>query len=437
MNIFLDSNVFWKDPYLTRGKKAILLRLAKHEDVKLYISETVYQEVLRGHKNFLDAEIKSIGDSFKKITPYLHADRDQYDVNVELENLISDFHDYFLNLGREEQLERIPYDSDVLTEIVEVDAYSKPPFIQKQEIIDKKGEKQTFSKKEIRDAIIWYSYKVFIEKNTLKECYFISNNAKDYGAPGAKNAPKEKPYPLHPLISEEVEITAYKTVHDFLIHKDTEVKELFKDEYLHLKVLSEDFYEQITVELQNGLAEEMVNRFLIDQIYTGTENLLSDKDPVRIHSDYFWGGYVHPESFTGNIENIRFRDVDIYGETIAISVDLEVKMDVQIYLYNPGYDEVDEKYQYVATDTVKVEESLVFLISIDTEKELDIENFSFREYVEGLEPENLNIEIVDITNIHHTSMFGEDEYEYEDGPQNEDTDNKPLLIHVDIGEIDI
>jgi hypothetical protein len=424
MNIFLDSNVFWNDPYLSKGKKAILLRLAKHEDVKLYINETVYQETLRGHKNFLDIEIKSIKDSYQKIKSYLRASREQFDVKIELENLISDFHAHFSELESEKQLEVIPYDSDVLTHLVEVDAYEKAPFIQKQEVIDKKGDKKTFSKKEIRDAIIWYSYKTFIEKNELKECFFISNNAKDFGATAAKNAPKENPYPLHPAIIEGINITAYKTIYDFMAHNDTRVKEFFKDENLHSKLLSEDFFEQIEDELKNGLAEEIIHKFLAEQIHEETASYLSGLQPDDIHQDYFMGGYIDP-SMSGDISDIRFREVDIYGDTITIAADVDIEMEVDVYLYNPVHDSREDKFMFQATDTVKVEESIVFLISTDREKNLDTENFSFKDYVEGLEPDNLNIEFIANTNIHHISMFHQDD-EYD--PPQEEGDDESLLV---------
>lgn len=424
MNIFLDTNVFWKDPFLTKGKKAILLRLAKHDDVNIYINETVYQELFRGHKTFLEREFKSLSDSFNIIKPFLNSSRDQFFCEIELQNLFNDFHNHFSELANEKQLTCISYDSDVLKHLVDVDVYSKAPFIKKQEIVDKEGKKTTFNKKEIRDAIIWYSYKLFIQKNNLEDCYFITNNVKDYGASGAKNGPKESPFPLHPDICNGVNITAYKTVHDFLAHKDQQVKEFFKEESFHLKVLSEDFFDQIEDELKNGLAEELINKFFEAQIHEQTVNFISEMEPVNIHDDYFMGGYIEP-SMSFDFANISFREVDIYGDTIAIAVDVEVNIDVNIYLYNPVHDSREDKYEFANTDTVKVEESIVFLISIDTDKNLVTENFSFKEYIEGLEPDNLNIEFIGYKTIDHISLFGDDE-EYE--PTEEEPVNGPLLV---------
>ncbi|PEM81026.1 hypothetical protein CN558_13520 [Bacillus wiedmannii] len=75
MNIFLDSNILFKDPYLEKGLNKTLNRLARHEDVKLFINKVVYMEVLRGHKTFLENEIKSVNTALKRMNPYLNSEK--------------------------------------------------------------------------------------------------------------------------------------------------------------------------------------------------------------------------------------------------------------------------------------------------------------------------------------------------------------------------
>ncbi|MGF4041196.1 PIN domain-containing protein [Bacillus subtilis] len=425
MNIFLDTNVFYKDPFLTKGKKTILLRLAKHDDVKLLINQTVLQEILRNHKKYTDFEIKKLNEAYNTLKPFINTKRDLVKVKIKTEDLLKDVELHFSELESEDQLEVIPYDGDVLSYIVEVDANERLPFVKKHEISDKKGNKRTFSEKEIRDAIIWYSYKTYIEKNSLTDCYFISNNTNDFGAVGAKKTPSEKPYEIHPNISAGVEITAYKNVHDFLTHNKDKIKEFFKEETFHLKLLTEDFYDQIQEELEQGLTEDIVSIYLLDEIFGATQSYLSDMNPEDIHDDYFMGGYISPSQ--PELTNIEFLDLDIYGDTITIAAQVDMETDIDVYLYNPVHDGREDKHQYYSTDTVKVETTIVFLMSIDNEKELARESFSFKEYIKDIEPTNLNIEFESYTNINHTSMFGEDEEEYD--PPEEDTHlNKDSLI---------
>ncbi|MDN7241195.1 PIN domain-containing protein [Planococcus sp. N028] len=414
MNIFIDSNVFWKDPFLDKGKNKILRMLANHKDVKLYINKTVYDEVFRGHKNYLDDQIKFINESYKKIRPYLKRGRDTFSNSISLDNLTSDFISYFDDLINEEQLEIINYDADVLAKIVEIDMNEKIPFIKKEEFVNKQQQKITIKKKEIRDAIIWYSYKTFIEKNSLENCFFISNNHTDFGAPDAKNAEKEKPYPLHSDILEGMDITAYRNAYDFLTDQDEEVKRLFKDEDLHLNFLSEIHIETIEDELRNGLAEVLIHRYLADQIHQETINYLIELNVYDIHRDYLMGGYLEPAG-DFSIESIDFQEVDIYGDTITVSADIVIVTDVDIYLYNAAHDGRDDKFGYSSTDQIQVQENIIFLIPLDLSKEITKEGFSFEEYIEGTEPENLAVEIFDYNNVDHTSIFDEEHYneEYE------------------------
>lgn len=37
MNIFVDTNIFYKDPFLLRGKNIILKELAKADNVKIFL----------------------------------------------------------------------------------------------------------------------------------------------------------------------------------------------------------------------------------------------------------------------------------------------------------------------------------------------------------------------------------------------------------------
>ncbi|PHB39077.1 hypothetical protein COE86_04160 [Bacillus toyonensis] len=115
----------------------------------------------------------------------------------------------------------------------------------------------------------------------------------------------------------------------------------------------------------------------------------------------------------GDITKIQVNDIEVYGGEIIITLDIELDMHVEVYLYNPVHDSRNDKYEYYATDIVKVEESIVFVIPINIEKEINEETVSFEEYIDGFEPDNLNMEFIQRTNIDHKEMFPED-YEYEE-----------------------
>lgn len=408
MNIFLDTNAIYYDPFFKKGKNRILLNLAKHDDVKIYICKAVYSELFRAHKVFIEQQLKAANESMVKLSPFLDKTAQKFVIDIKLDDFLDDFHNQYNFFQDDSQIEIIEYDGDVLEDIIEADMYEKSPFIKQGNITNNKGQNVKTVNKAIRDAIIWYSYQRFAENNNLEDCYFISNNTKEFGKIGSKSSPKEMPYPLHPEIIKNNKITAYKNIHDFLAHNDEQIKRLFKD--LHSKILSSELFDKVVEQLEDGIAEELINQYFAEEILSETYSFLSNMQPNGIHEDYFMQGYVDPLLF-GNISDIRLSEVDVYGDSISVSVDVDVEMEVDIYIYNPVHDDLDEKFESYATDMVKVTENIVFLLPVDIEKELAVDNFSLRKYIEGNEPDYLSVEIIECENIDHTDMFREEEYE--------------------------
>ncbi|WP_162785053.1 PIN domain-containing protein [Bacillus sp. P14.5] len=390
----MDSNAIYKDPFIIKGYNKILNKLAKHEDVKIYVSKVVYEEVYRGHKVLLENEIEEVKKSQTRISQYLDDKKQKFIFVVELEELLIKFEDSFVSLEADDKLKIVDHDKDVLDYIVEIDMYEKEPFVQQD-------------KKEIRDAIIWYSYEIFIQKNKLTDCFFISNNTKEFGDEGANKTPKNSPYNLHPQLCPS-SMLAYRTVQEFLYDNDTQVKEYFKE--INKQILSEELSDKVYEELEEGLAEELTTKYFREQISTSAYDYLSNMQPEDIHRDYFMGGFVMPTG-ENDISEIRFVEVDIYGDDVTVSVDVDIDLPVEIHLYNPVYDDRDDKFQYNSTDTVRVVQNVILNIPVNFEKDVDEEQFSFKEYIEGQEPENVEISIIDYSNIDHVDMFDEEEYE--------------------------
>lgn len=56
---------------------------------------------------------------------------------------------------------------------------------------------------------------------------------------------------------------------------------------------------------------------------------------------------------------------------------------------------------------MEVQESVIFLIPINLDKELEDDTFSLEEYIKGTENSNLNVEIIATKNIDRTDIYYE------------------------------
>lgn len=351
MNIFLDANVIYKDPLFKNVKNKILLMLAKHEDVKIYMSKAVHSELLRAHKVYLEENVKNIQLAQVKLGPYLNKSRDTLDTNISIDNLVGDLESYLEELQSEEQLVIVDYCGKVLERVVEMDMFEKSPFIKKKVL----SNKEAVVKKEIRDAIIWFSYEEFILDNDLESCFFISNNTKEFADASIYDKSEvAQPYTLHPSLKEKVDVIAYKSVHDFLTHKNDMVQELFKDEKLHAIILTTDLFKTIENELLDGYLADLVRQNFNDEIFENARSYLTRLEPSDIHKDYYMTGYVDSNFDVGEIENIGLVNIESYGDSIAITAEASIELDVEIYIYNPVYDTKDEKYSYFTKMELKL-----------------------------------------------------------------------------------
>ncbi|MBO1513532.1 hypothetical protein [Metabacillus bambusae] len=92
MNIFLDTNAIYYDPFFKKGKNRILLNLAKHDDVKIYICKAVYSELFRAHKVFIEQQLKAANESMVKLSPFLDKTAQKFVIDIKLDDFLDDFH---------------------------------------------------------------------------------------------------------------------------------------------------------------------------------------------------------------------------------------------------------------------------------------------------------------------------------------------------------
>ncbi|GED69405.1 hypothetical protein BRE01_31070 [Brevibacillus reuszeri] len=424
MNIFIDANIIFKDPFFNKNNfNRTLLELTEHEEVTIYISDVVIQEVKRGHNEFIKAKIKSITDSTADIQTYLTS-KSILEVKLDIDDFMQEFDDFFTLLNNQGKIKKVGYSVRVIDELINLDMHNMPPFIAKHEVGLKNNQLLRYSNKSIRDAIIWFSYIEYIQSQELKNCYFISNNTKDFSDlqlfKKMEDRKDSEPYVLHPNLTQDV-LTPYISSEAFLKHNQSKVEKFLNE------IAEEKFQQQQINFISNSKylfslmsAQDIINEHKVKeiielnynkQIVNEIDDYIDGLQAEDIHSDYFMGGYVQPESLRIGDPQVYLVSIEEYGGELIVSADLTFKYDVSVYIYNPVHDSREDKFQYHETETLEFDISVNFVISYPNDDKILIQqNPDFEDYevtdfiVEHFDIESINSHEV----INHKPLFPED-----------------------------
>lgn len=383
MNIFLDSNILYKDPFLLRGKQIILKELSKSDNVKLYINKAVLAEVRRGYVTFIQKTLKefqtvsnnlnkNIVDSTKHIKNY-----------ISFESFETQFDEQIKFLVDQEILVITPYYEDVVEKIVELDMHEKPPFM------------KVNGKKSTRDAIIWYSYIKYIEKNKIEEdCYFISNNTRDF----AKNHSEAKKrdslmYELHYDLEYNPFKSAHKSLDNFISFYEEHIKEIFTDN--DLDIMTSENLDKI----EKLFESEDIVSIIEEDILGATEDVvvvhietLSPPEKDGLYSS----GYVADDGYQGeSIETFKVQEVSSYGSRIIVEVIFTYLKNVDLFIYNSVRDKGEDRHTYVGSVPIlyEVKANLTWSI-VNHLCLLQDRNFKLQQVIDIKEPEDILVEII-------------------------------------------
>lgn len=195
MFIFLDSNVFHNDAFLNYQSNKKLVQLAKLKKIKLYISCVVLMEVKNNYEKQLRQYNKSITDINSKINRLKQLNLKAYE-EIEIEAELVKFDKYYENLEKQKIINIIEAPNTLLPELIFRSINRIKPFSE--------------SKQEFRDAIIWLTYARLAEEKGLNNCFFITDNFRDFCRDEASSERKNnekrivgQQWDVHPDLSED------------------------------------------------------------------------------------------------------------------------------------------------------------------------------------------------------------------------------------------
>lgn len=185
MIFYIDSNIFFDDPYLSKPSFSVLLEKVRASNGSIKMPEVVYSETLNNllTKNISEAR-NGLQKPDKQINKYLAGSglEEKYKLPIlDDEEITTSFRNRYNELTTEGVLEIINHntiDKDYLLDDIMYRALNcVRPFSE--------------SKEEFKDTIIWHTVIEDIKKNGYTNCYFISNNHSDFFAKESSDTNKK------------------------------------------------------------------------------------------------------------------------------------------------------------------------------------------------------------------------------------------------------
>ena len=254
MNVFLDTNILYTDPFWKKTYPSLLLDAAKQEKVKLYISVIAFRELkyhtLKNFKRTRKALEKSIGEN---------NDFRPLNLNIDISLSIDEEFDKYYQSIMGSYFQVIGYKNEFLPIVIEQALSKKRPF--------------NDNKNEFKDFLIWVSYRDYIESSRLTDVFFITNNTNDFCQKLPVNEKSEE-YALHPELIEGVQnIRVFNSIKGFF---ENVVKNLTTKTGKYTSWIKEKNFNAV-----------YVFNLLIHQVHGVIENSVSNKIDASDLKKYF------------------------------------------------------------------------------------------------------------------------------------------------------
>lgn len=361
MNVFLDSNILYSDPFFRDNFARNFLETMKTIDGKIFISNIVYQEMINNYKRELKKRRKSYGEAFFSLNKLLFTKVEHTFKNDECytEELCA----FYQKLIDEKLVIIIPHtEFDMFDEIVERSLNNTKPF--------------DHQKEEFKDTVIWLTYAKFVEEHETTG-YFLSNNTKEFYASDNKS--------LHPdLLADTQRLEPYKSIEDFLTINSDNIKELLRE------IEEERSFIQLLDWAENNISESyvesMIKEKFLDDLHLELSHYIDELSEMEINS------LLNYTDFISKIESIMLLQAslityerEIYGSEIIIYGSLDVNHFVSLYIWNSFRDKGENPYYNIGSDTII--QTVKFTFSIDSNykagnfevKEIENVNGTFNE----------------------------------------------------------
>jgi predicted nucleic acid-binding protein len=343
MEIFLDSNIFYSDPFMSSLYNKLLLELSEADGVNLYVSDVVLKESINNFEKKIKEHLEKINKEKEKMERLVN---NEIEISVDVKhdstyyvNALKSFYDDLIEKG---VIQIVGYDNDILPELVERSIKRIKPF--------------SDNKMEFRDAIIWLSYVAFAEENGFEKCHFITRNKNDFA---------NKDGVLHEDLRNDSEsFILYNSARELIEQNNEEINTIKR-----------------SVELEKWVEEEnLINRSdeicriietqAFDKVHNECINFIEKQDAEFVMNMDFYD-YAYLNAFGLAIHDVESMNVEVVYGKVIITGKLHAEVHVEVYEYNIMYEPGDEQYFYRGSDSV----DLIVEFSLTLSEEYKIKDF--------------------------------------------------------------
>ncbi|MEE3998831.1 PIN domain-containing protein [Tenacibaculum sp. FZY0031] len=351
MNLFIDTNILYPDPYWKNNFATEIIKLATEKKIQIFICDVVVEELKENFRKNLKEKITKLEKINLEIGKLLFSYSKIEAPNLEIE--LNNLENFIQKLVELENITLLKADKNDFYEILEKAIKKTKPFT------EKRGE--------FKDAVIWSTYSKYVNKNNLKNCFFLSQNTADFYDKEAER--------IHPELEKECNsFTPFKSLNHFYKHYSSEFKNNFNwlsSKYLDPKIL-------INILIKNDQIR--------DAIFEKTSNEIS-LNKLRVFAELFKG---IPNFFNYDIDSLSWNLIknitsENFKDYAIISGILNVTSDINIYQKN-----------YLTNETLD-DKSIMADIDIDF-------NFKISKTNEIMKFEINNIKIKGITGYNNIQL---------------------------------
>lgn len=336
----------------------MLKRLAKDGHIQLFISESVYKDILHHFqsqyvKHIIDAQHAAHHMNYllKKNTLTIH---------VTEEEIIQYFEENFFQNVYDGVIQIISTDERILNNLIDLELLPVEPFYQPI----KNTEGQHCYEKYIQEAITWYTYVNYISAHSLQDSYFITNKIELFS--NIEQLNNMEAFSPHPNLVHHGMKLCFKSVRGYLNY----FPELLRFSLTSNvdEILREYLVQFAKANLNVSVLNNIITKHLIDEIEFEIMEKIMKLKPSTLHIDYQFPGHFVPKELI-DYQELQIEQIILYKECLLISCQMTFHVNVDVYVHPSVYLESSDYPVLNTSETFLVNTNVSFLVPISLNKE--------------------------------------------------------------------